>query len=77
MINKKIKNLTKVFFRDYSEKLNIIKDNKIDKKSSIFWTLVVLIFCLTYISVYIISNLILRDGQGHILFCLHQPYLDM
>ncbi len=56
MINKKIKNLTKIFFRDYSEKLNIIKNNKIDKKSSLFWTLLVLIFCMAYLSVYVISR---------------------
>lgn len=57
MINKKIKNLTKIFFMDYIEKINILKNNKIDKKSSIFWVLVVLIFCITYISVYIIGNM--------------------
>lgn len=57
MINKKIKNLTKIFFMDYIEKINILKNNKIDKKSSIFWVLVVLIFCITYISVYIIGRM--------------------
>ena len=56
MINKKIVNLTKIFFRDYSEKLTIIKDNKINKKSTMFWSLLVLIFCITYLSVYIISH---------------------
>ena len=74
MINKKIKNLTKVFFRDYSEKLNIIKDNKIDKKSSMFWILVVLIFCLTYISVYIISNLNKR-GAPELALKVYLPFV--
>ncbi len=74
MINEKIKNLTKVFFRDYSEKLNIIKDNKIDKKSSMFWILVVLIFCLTYISVYIISNLNKR-GAPELALKVYLPFV--
>ena len=56
MINKKIVNLTKIFFRDYSEKLTIIKDNKINKKSTMFWSLLVLIFCIAYLSVYVISR---------------------
>ena len=67
MINKKIKNLTKIFFRDYSEKLNILKNNKIDKKSSLFWTLLVLIFCIAYLSVYVISRVSNSDNPEIVL----------
>ena len=74
MINKKIKNLTNIFLKDYSEKLNIIKNNKIDKKSSMFWMLVLLIFCLTYISVYAISYLN-KAGAPEITFKIYLPIL--
>ena len=58
MINNKIKNLTKIFLREYIEKLNIKDEkNKINKKSSAIWLGAILIFCITYISVYLISNL--------------------
>ncbi len=58
MINNKIKNLTKIFLREYIEKLNIKNEkNKINKKSSTIWLGVTLIFCITYINVYLISNL--------------------
>ena len=67
MINKKIKNLTKIFFRDYSEKLNILKNNKINKKSSLFWTLLVLIFCIAYLSVYVISRVSNSDNPEIVL----------
>ena len=67
MINKKIKNLTKIFFRDYAEKLNVIKNNKINKKSSIFWSLLVLIFCIIYLSVYIISRVSTLENPEIIL----------
>lgn len=58
MVNNKIKHLTKIFLRDYIEKLNIKNEkNKINKKSSTIWLGSILIFCITYISVYLISNL--------------------
>ena len=67
MINKKIKNLIKIFFRDYSEKINILKNNKIDKKSSLFWILLVLIFCIAYLSVYVVSRVSNSDYPEIIL----------
>ena len=56
MINKKIIKLTQFFISDYWQRLNIINDNKINKKSPLFWMIVILAFGLIYISVYIIDK---------------------
>ena len=72
MINKKIKSLTKIFFRDYSEKLNILKNNKIDRKSSLFWALLVLIFCIAYLSVYVISR-VSKSNNPEIILKIYLP----
>lgn len=67
MINKKIKSLTKIFLRDYIEKLNIKNEkNKINLKSSALWSIIILAFCIMYISVYIISYL--KRGNASVLF---------
>ena len=75
MINNKIKNLTKIFLRDYIEKLNIKDEkNKINKKSSTIWLGSILIFCITYISVYLISNL-KNQNTPEIFFKIYLPII--
>ncbi len=52
MINK-IKKLTKIFLKDYYKNLNIFnkKNNKkINKKSMYFWLIIILVACISYIS---------------------------
>ena len=77
MINKKIKNLTKIFLRDYVEKLKIKNDkNKINFKSSAVWTIIILAFCITYLSVYIISYL-KRGNAPNIFFKIYLPIVSI
>lgn len=67
MINEKIKNLTKIFLKDYIEKFNILDEkNKINKKSINVWLAAIIVFCLSYISVKLIAYL--RDGNVPELF---------
>ena len=40
---KNIKNLTKLFIKDSTNKIDIIKDNKINKKSIWFWIIIILV----------------------------------
>lgn len=77
MINNKIKNLTKIFLREYIEKLNIKNEkNKINKKSSTIWLGAILIFCITYISVYLISNLE-KQNIPEIFFKIYLPLITV
>lgn len=48
MINK-IKKLTKIFLKDYYQNLNIF-NKKINKKSIYFWLIIIIIACISYIS---------------------------
>ena len=77
MINNKIKNLTKIFLREYIEKLNIKNEkNKINKKSSTIWLGAILIFCITCISVYLISNLE-KQNIPEIFFKIYLPLITV
>lgn len=51
MINR-IKKLTKIFLKDYYQNLNIFnkKNNKLNKKSIYFWLIIIIIACISYIS---------------------------
>ncbi len=75
MINNKIKHLTKIFLREYIEKLNIKNEkNKINKKSSTIWLGAILIFCITYLSVYLISNLV-KQNTPEIFLKMYLPII--
>ena len=51
MINR-IKKLTKIFLKDYYQNLNIFnkENNKLNKKSIYFWLIIIIIACISYIS---------------------------
>lgn len=51
MINR-IKKLTKIFLKDYYQNLNIFnkKNNKLNKRSIYFWLIIIIIACISYIS---------------------------
>ena len=62
---KNIRNLSSLFIKDNFNKIDIIKDNKFNKKSMWFWVILILIFGLTYLSSEIIDYLI-KIGQPQI-----------
>ena len=77
MINNKIINLAKIFLREYIEKLNIKNEkNKINKKSSTIWLGIILIFFITYISVYLISNLE-KNNTPEIFLKIYLPIISI
>jgi ABC-2 type transport system permease protein len=73
MINK-IKNLTNIFLKDYYQNLNIFnkKNNKINKKSIYFWLIIILISCITYLSLQSITYLE-KLGQPILFLKIYLP----
>ena len=72
MINK-IKQLTKIFLKEYYKKLNIIKQNKINKKSTIVWLILIILSSLGYVSYQTIK--VLRSTDNPLIF--FQIYLPI
>ena len=57
MINKNIKNLTKIFFRDYNEKIQIFNEKrKLNLKSKTVLFSIIFAVLLTYISVILLFH---------------------
>lgn len=72
MINK-IKQLTKIFLKEYYKKLNIIKQNKINKKSTFLWLILIILSSLGYVSYQTIK--VLRGTDNPLIF--FQIYLPI
>ena len=60
---KKIKELSKIFIKDYFQKINIYNEDtkKINKKSVITWLLLITILAISFLSYQIINFL---DARG-------------
>ena len=52
---KNIKNLSTLFIKDNTYKFDLFKNNKLNKKSSWFWIIVILFFGLSYLSIEVIK----------------------
>ena len=57
-MNKNIINLSKIFIKESLSNFDIIKDKKINKKSSMFWILLIIFLGVSWLSYEIIYNLV-------------------
>lgn len=64
---KNIKNLSTLFIKDNTYKFDLFKNNKLNKKSSWFWIIVILFFGLSYLSIEVIKYLN-KIGHPQIFF---------
>ena len=72
---KNIKNLTKIFIKDSFKINNIIGNSKkLNKKTSIFWMIIILIICISYFS-YKLIDLFLKVNMVNIFLNIYFPIL--